>query len=67
MHPLDFRCSGSGRTVNLDRLLSDVDSQLEAARSLVDTAAAEHDFRLERSVVEADSDLPGTLGRLHAS
>ncbi len=47
-------------------MLREVDSNMESAQASMDAAAA-LDFRLERSVVEADSDISGTLSRLHAS
>ncbi len=50
----------------LEGLLRDVEDHLEAAQSLIDQASAQ-DFRLERNIVEAETDVSGTLSRLHAS
>ncbi len=57
--------SGQGGA-GLDRLLAEVENHLEATEALINNAAAQ-DFRLERSVVETETDISGTLSRLHAS
>lgn len=57
---LSPRCSSSGRTRELDALLADATTKLDAAQSLIQSS--NYDFRLEKNVI--DSDISATMRRM---